>query len=193
MRVEPIVIVDFRRSLPVTPVSAVRGTLAVPGDKSISHRYVMLAAAAAGTTSLANLAPGESVVDLGSGSWMDACYAAGLVGTIGGVVGVDFTPEQLEKARRLAAAAGLHHVEFLESRIDAVPLPDGSVDCVISNGVINLASDKVAVFAEAARLLRPGGRLAVADIVSERQLVDAIVCNADLWASTRAIEARISG
>lgn len=132
---------------------------------------------------LAALQPGETVVDLGSGSGMDAFYAAGLVGRTGQVYGVDFTTEQLDKARRLAAEAEFDQVEFLEGRIESLPLADASVDCVISNGVINLCPDKVAVFAEAARVLKPGGRLAIADIISEQQLKDSIVCNADLWAS----------
>ena len=132
---------------------------------------------------LAVLQPGEAVVDLGSGSGMDAFYAAGLVGPTGRVYGVDFTREQLDKASRLADQAGLAHVEFLEGRIESLPLEDASVDCVVSNGVINLCADKPAVFAEAARVLKPGGRLAIADIVSEQQLNDSIVCNADLWAS----------
>ena len=132
---------------------------------------------------LASLTSGETVVDLGSGSGMDALYAADHVGSSGRVVGIDFTLEQLEKARKLAAGAGADHVEFLEGRIEALPLPDASVDCVISNGVINLAPDKNAVFAEAARVLRPGGRLAIADIITEKPLTEAIVCNADLWAS----------
>ncbi|MGH3369230.1 MAG: methyltransferase domain-containing protein [Nocardioidaceae bacterium] len=132
---------------------------------------------------LAGLVAGETVVDLGSGSGMDALYAAGLVGPEGRVVGVDFTPEQLEKARRIAASAGLDQVEFLEGRIEELPMAPAGTDCVISNGVINLCPDKQAVFAEAARILRPGGRLAIADIITERPLTDAIVCNVDLWAS----------
>ena len=132
---------------------------------------------------LADLQAGETVVDLGSGSGMDAFYAAGLVGPTGKVYGVDFTQEQLDKARRLADEAGLAHVEFRDGRIEALPLGDASVDCVISNGVINLCPDKKAVFTEAARVLKPGGRLAIADIISEQPLTDAIVCNADLWAS----------
>ena len=132
---------------------------------------------------LADLQDGEIVVDLGSGSGMDVFYAAGLVGPSGRVIGIDFTPEQLEKARALARQAAATYVEFREGRIDALPLPDASVDCVISNGVINLCPDKKAVFAEAARVLRPGGRLAIADIISERALKEAIVRNADLWAS----------
>jgi ubiquinone/menaquinone biosynthesis C-methylase UbiE len=132
---------------------------------------------------LAELRPGETLVDLGSGSGMDVFYAAGLVGATGRVIGVDFTSEQLAKARDLASTYGVSSVEFREGRIEALPLDDASVDCVISNGVINLCPDKDAVFAEAARVLRPGGRLAIADIITERQLTDAIVCNADLWAS----------
>lgn len=132
---------------------------------------------------LAALEAGESVVDLGSGAGMDAFYAAGLVGPTGHVVGVDFTTEQLNKARTLAAESGAHQVEFRAGRIEDLPVPDSSVDCVISNGVINLCPDKAAVFAEAARVLRPGGRLAIADIVTEQPLTEAIVCNADLWAS----------
>jgi len=132
---------------------------------------------------LADLAPGETVVDLGSGSGTDVFYADTLVAPTGHVIGIDFTPEQLKKARRLAAAAGRTDVEFREGRLEALPVPDASVDCVISNGVINLCPDKKAVFAEAARVLRPGGRLAIADIVTAQQLTDAIVSNADLWAS----------
>jgi ubiquinone/menaquinone biosynthesis C-methylase UbiE len=132
---------------------------------------------------LADLHPGDRVLDLGSGSGTDAFAAAHLVGANGSVLGVDFTPEQLAKARRLAAHAGLTHVEFHEGRIEHPPVPDASIDCVISNGVINLSPDKARVFAEAARVLRPGGRLAIADIVTERSLTEAIVCNTDLWAS----------
>jgi arsenite methyltransferase len=132
---------------------------------------------------LAALRDGEQVVDLGSGSGMDVFFAAALVGAAGTVVGVDFTAEQLAKARSLAAAGGFDRVQFLEGRIEQVPAGGESADCVISNGVINLSPDKQQVFAEAARVLRPGGRLAVADIVSEQQLTDAIVCDADLWAS----------
>jgi len=133
---------------------------------------------------LADLRPAERVLDLGSGSGTDSFVAAVLVGPSGQVVGIDFTAEQLAKARRLATEAGLAHVEFRGGHIEALPgVDDESVDCVISNGVINLAPDKDRVFAEAARVLRPGGRLAIADIVTEKRLTDAIVGNADLWAS----------
>ncbi len=132
---------------------------------------------------LADLRKGERVVDLGSGSGMDVFYAAQLVGASGRVVGIDFTPEQLGKARQLAADTGVDQVDFREGRIESPPAEDESFDCAISNGVINLSPEKERVFAAAARVLRPGGRLAIADIVSERQLKDAIVGDADLWAS----------
>ena len=132
---------------------------------------------------LANLREGERVIDLGSGSGMDVFFAADRVGSDGAVVGIDFTAEQLAKARGLAADAGHSQVEFREGRIEQLPAEDGSFDCVISNGVINLAPDKAAVFAEAARVLKPGGRLAIADIISERQMKESTVCDADLWAA----------
>jgi len=132
---------------------------------------------------LADLQPGEAVLDLGSGSGMDACFAALMVGWTGRVVGIDFSTDQLAKARRLAANAGYSQVELLEGRIEDLPVEDETFDCVISNGVINLSPGKERVFAEAARVLRPGGRLAIADIVTQQQLNDGIVCNADLWAS----------
>jgi arsenite methyltransferase len=132
---------------------------------------------------LAALREGETVLDLGSGSGMDVFFAASQVGPGGRVIGVDFTVEQLDKARRLAAEAGFDQVELREARIEKLPAEDESVDCVISNGVINLAPDKENVFVEAARVLRPGGRLAIADIVSEQQLKESIVCDVDLWAS----------
>lgn len=132
---------------------------------------------------LANLQPGESVVDLGSGSGLDAFFAASQVGAGGRVVGVDFTIEQLEKARGLAEREGFGQVVFEEGRIESLPVDDESCDCAISNGVINLAPEKDPVFAGVARVLKPGGRLAISDIVTEQQLKDSIVCDADLWAS----------
>jgi arsenite methyltransferase len=132
---------------------------------------------------LADLGEGEMVVDLGSGSGMDAFFAAEQVGSSGAVVGIDFTVEQLEKARRIAEENGFAQVELREGRIEKLPVEDSSCDCVISNGVINLAPEKEPVFAEAARVLKPGGRLAIADIVSKKQMKESIVCDADLWAS----------
>jgi arsenite methyltransferase len=132
---------------------------------------------------LAALQPGERVLDLGSGSGMDAFVAALKVGTTGCVVGVDMTDAQLTKAARLASEGGFGHVTYRKGYIEDTGLDAGTFDCVISNGVINLASDKGRVFQEAARLLRSGGRLALADIVADNALPDTIVCNADLWAA----------
>ena len=132
---------------------------------------------------LAKLQPGETVVDLGSGSSMDSFVAALHVGKTGRVVGVDMTDAQIDKAERLRTAGGFDNVSYLKGYIECVSWEDGAFDAVISNGVINLAPDKQQVFDEAARLLRPGGRLAIADIVTEVQLPDGITCNATLWAA----------
>jgi SAM-dependent methyltransferase len=132
---------------------------------------------------LASPTVGERILDLGSGSGMDVFVAAVLAGPTGRVTGVDMTPEQLAKAEALRASAGFGQVRFVEAHIDDVPLADEEVDLVISNGVINLAADKRQVFAEAARVLAPGGRLAIADIVTDLALPDAVVADADLWAS----------
>jgi arsenite methyltransferase len=132
---------------------------------------------------LAKLRDGECVIDLGSGSGMDVFFAGLQVGTSGSVVGIDFTAEQLDKACGLAGEAGFDQVELREGRIEKLPADDATFDCVISNGVINLSPEKERVFAEAVRVLRPSGRLAIADIVSESQLKESIVCDADLWAS----------
>lgn len=132
---------------------------------------------------LARLTPGEKVVDLGSGSGMDTFVAALKVGAAGSVTGVDMTDEQLAKAERLRAAAAFGHVAYRKGYIQATGLRGGAFDCVISNGVINLAPDKHEVFAEAARLLKRGGRLALADIVTEHQLPEGVTCDASLWAA----------
>lgn len=132
---------------------------------------------------LANPQPGETVVDLGSGSGMDSFIAALKVGPAGQVIGIDMTDAQLAKAEALRQRDQFGHVTFRKAYIEATRLPDGVADVVISNGVINLSPTKPAVFQEAARLLRPGGRLAIADIVTDVQLPQGIVCNADLWAA----------
>lgn len=132
---------------------------------------------------LAALKVGECVVDLGSGSGMDSFIAALHVGRAGRVIGVDMTDAQLAKAERLRDKVGLVQVTYRKGYIEQVPIEDAVADCVISNGVINLAPDKDLVFKEAARLLKPGGRLAIADIVTERPLPETVVCNATLWAA----------
>jgi arsenite methyltransferase len=132
---------------------------------------------------LARITPGETVVDLGSGSGTDSFLAARQTGESGRVVGIDMTSAQLAKARRLASEHGIANVEFVEAHIEQLPLPNASADLVISNGVINLAPDKTAVFAEATRVLRPGGRLALADIVTNTQLPGGVTCDASLWAA----------
>lgn len=132
---------------------------------------------------LAGLTPGERVVDLGSGSGMDTFVAALKVGPAGCVIGVDMTDAQLAKAARLAGVVGCGHVTYKKGYIEDTALDAGAFDCVISNGVINLAPDKRRVFQEAARLLRSGGRLAIADIVADTALPENVVCNADLWAA----------
>jgi arsenite methyltransferase len=132
---------------------------------------------------LAALQPGDSVLDLGCGSGTDIFCAAVRVGQQGRVVGVDFTDEQLAKAARLRYEGGFSQVELVESHIEDLPFEDASFDVVISNGVINLSLLKGMVFAEAARVLRPGGLLAITDIVSGRPLKERTRRNVELWAA----------
>src|SRR3954470_11782032 len=125
-------------------------------------------------TATANLREGEVVVDLGSGGGLDVLLASRRVGPTGRAIGIDMTREMIDLARRNAARSGLTNVEYHLSTIDSLPLPDASVDVVISNCVINLAPDKPAVFREIARVLKPGGRLAVSDIALKRPLPQEI-------------------
>ena len=132
---------------------------------------------------LAAIRPGDAVLDLGSGSGTDVFCAAVQAGASGKVVGVDFTRDQLAKAAELRDREGIAQIELVEASIDRLPFADGTFDVVISNGVINLSVVKQRVFAEAARVLRPGGRLALADIVSGKPLKERTRRNVELWAA----------
>ena len=124
---------------------------------------------------------GERVVDLGSGGGMDTFFAALCVGKEGRVIGVDMTPEMLERSRRLAKKFGFDNVEFREGLIEKTPVEDGWADLVISNGVINLCPDKLGVCREVARILRPGGRMMIADICIDKPIPESALHDIDLW------------
>ncbi|MEO7906506.1 MAG: methyltransferase domain-containing protein [Saprospiraceae bacterium] len=132
---------------------------------------------------IANFKEGEKVLDLGSGSGMDTFITALKVGKTGNVTGVDMTDEQLAKAENLRKENKIENVSFQKSYIEKLPFADASFDVVISNGVINLCTDKEKVFAEVARVLKPKGRMVIADIVTEKQLPENVVCNSTLWAA----------
>jgi SAM-dependent methyltransferase len=132
-------------------------------------------------TAIDSLMPGEVVVDLGSGAGMDSFLAARAVGPEGRVIGVDMTDAMLEKARANAEKGGFHNVEFRKGLIEALPIEDESVDVIISNCVINLSPEKHRVYAEAHRVLRPGGRVMVSDVVLERPLPEAVLQSVDAW------------
>jgi ubiquinone/menaquinone biosynthesis C-methylase UbiE len=131
--------------------------------------------------SLGDILPGERVMDVGSGGGFDSLIAARLVGPTGAVIGVDMTPEMLQKARAAAVEAGFQHVEFREGYAEALPVPEHWMDVVISNGVVNLCPDKLAVFPEMYRVLQPGGRLQIGDILVQQAVPDAAKEHVDLW------------
>jgi SAM-dependent methyltransferase len=132
---------------------------------------------------LANIQAGEKVLDLGSGSGMDVFVAALRVGDAGNVMGLDMTEEQLKKSEVLRSKANLDKVTFHEGYIESLPFENQSFDVVISNGVINLSAEKEKVFQEIGRVLRSGGRMAISDIVADKEMTEEIILNADLWAS----------
>jgi arsenite methyltransferase len=162
------------------PLAALLG---YPDDvvDALADRVVESFAGVGNPFSVRPLRPGERVVDLGSGGGFDCVVAALAVGAEGRVVGVDMTPEMLAKARATADGLQLGNVEFREGLLEQLPVEDGWADVVMSNGVINLCADKSAVFAEAYRVLRPGGVLQFADIANGKPLPDAAVCEIDLW------------
>jgi len=141
-------------------------------------------------TATASLKAGEVVLDLGSGGGLDVFLAAQKVGPTGKAIGVDMTPEMIERARKNAQEANLENVEFIQATLDKLPLGDGSVDCIISNCVINLTEDKDAVFREMHRVLRPGGRVAVSDIALKKLLPPELA--ADLMAYVGCIAGALS-
>jgi arsenite methyltransferase len=131
--------------------------------------------------SLGTLGPGEQVVDVGSGAGLDSLIAARMVGPTGFVVGVDMTPTMLDRARQSADACRLGNVEFREGYAEALPIPDGWADVVISNGVLNLMPDKAAALGEMRRALKPGGRLQIGDILVQKAVPESAKREIDLW------------
>lgn len=131
--------------------------------------------------SLGELRPGEHVIDVGCGAGIDSLIAARMVAPDGQVIGVDMTPQMLEKARGSAAQTGLENVQFREGYAEELPVADGWADVVISNGVLNLVPDKAAALAEMARILRPGGRLQFGDILVQKPVPEGAKADIDLW------------
>jgi arsenite methyltransferase len=166
-----------------TTCNPITKDLYAPGETEELPGAAVLASLGCGNpTALASIAPGETVLDLGSGGGIDVLLSARRVGPEGKVYGLDMTDEMLELARENQRRAGVENAEFLKGDIEAIPLPDASVDLVISNCVINLAADKGLVLREAFRVLRPGGRFAVSDIVVQGTLSESIRGSMELWA-----------
>lgn len=154
-----------------------------PADLSDLPDEAIMGLGCGNPVAMAEIVEGETVLDLGSGGGIDVFLAARRVGSSGRVIGVDMTPEMLERAEANAARAGLDNVEFRQGLIEDLPVEDATVDVIISNCVINLAPDKAPVFAEAFRVLRPGGRLVVSDVVTDAALPAEIRDDLGSWSS----------
>ncbi|MFQ5678358.1 MAG: arsenite methyltransferase [Gemmatimonadota bacterium] len=164
------------------PIDPVTADLYDDTETAGLPREAVLASLGCGNpTALAELREGEVVLDLGSGGGIDVLLSARRVGPSGRAYGLDTTPEMLELARRNQREAGVENAEFLEGRMEEIPLPDESVDVIVSNCVVNLSTDKPRVLAEAFRVLRPGGRLAIADIVVRGAMDARIRASVELW------------
>src|SRR5207253_4148113 len=161
------------------PISS---NLYVAGETEELPEAAVLASLGCGNpTALAELKPGEVVLDLGSGGGIDVLLSARRVGPAGRAYGLDMTDDMLSLARKNAAEAGVTNVEFLKGEIEEIPLPDASVDVIISNCVINLSGDKRKVLSEAFRVLKPGGRFAVSDVVVRGDVPAEVKTNMELW------------
>jgi arsenite methyltransferase len=162
--------------------SITRDLYALAETENLPPEAVLASLGCGNPTAVAQLSPGEVVLDLGSGGGIDVLLSAKRVGPQGRAIGLDMTDEMLELARANAARAGATNVEFLKGDIEEIPLPDGSVDVIISNCVINLSADKPRVIREMFRVLRSGGRIAISDVVRRGEMPEEIRKNLELWA-----------